>query len=110
MRERGLRPPDTLTAAQYEPIRSSASRFVIAPRDEHVSTATESVVEWQQFYWVIERKLNAELVEFFSSGRPPIGAHLSLVPSLAAVDDDVARAATPRLAVVPAMREADDRD
>lgn len=70
-----------LTAAQYEPIRSSAAQFVVAPRDEHVNEETEDVVEWQQFYWVVERSLNAELIEFFSSGRQLAATRLSLVPT-----------------------------
>ena len=70
-----------LTAEEYEPISSSSSLFVVAPRDEHVNTTTDEIVEWRQFYWVIERKLNAELVDFFASSRQSSGAHLSLVPS-----------------------------
>ena len=72
-----------MTGAEYEPIRSSASRFVVAPRDEHVDLETESVVEWHQFYWVIERRLNAELADFFGSNRQRAGSgsHLSLVPA-----------------------------
>ena len=70
-----------LTAAEYEPISSSNSLFVVAPRDEHVDTASEEIVEWRQFYWVIERRLNAELIDFFASGRQSPGSHLSLVPS-----------------------------
>ena len=98
-----------MTAAQYEPIRSSAARFAIAPRDEHVSADTESVVEWQQFYWIVERRLNAELVEFFRTGRQHVGAHLSLVPPPEPLPDDVGAARTPRrLAVLPSIREADE--
>ena len=73
-----------MTGAEYEPIRASASRFVVAPRDEHVDFETESVVEWHQFYWVVERRLNAELADFFGSNRRHAGSvpHLSLVPAL----------------------------
>ena len=87
-----------LTAAEYEPISSSSSLFVVAPRDEHVDATTDEVVEWQQFYWVIERRLNAELIDFFSSGRQGSGSHLSLVPSPQPVGEDEQQpAAAPRL-------------
>lgn len=90
-----------MTPAQYESIRSSATRFVVAPRDAHVDAETERVVEWQPFYWVVEREPTAELIDFFSRSRQ-VGAapHLSIVP----YSPDAVREidSAQRLALVPA--------
>jgi len=96
-----------LTAAEYEPISSSSSLFVVAPRDEHVDTTSEEIVEWRQFYWVIERRLNAELIDFFASSRQSLGAHLSLVPSsLAAEVEERELVPVPALAIAPPRLES----
>ena len=96
-----------MTVANYEPIRASGSRFVVAPRDEHVDAEMENVVEWHQFYWVVERRLNADLLDFFSSGRRRAGiSHLSLVAPGAA-DEDEAHS-RPTLVAVPALQDEAD--
>ena len=95
-----------LTATEYEPISSSSSLFIIAPRDEHVDTTSEEVVEWRQFYWVIERRLNAELIDFFASSRQGSGAHLSLVPSSPPAEaEERERAPVPTLVIAPRRLE-----
>jgi hypothetical protein len=89
-----------MTVDHYDPIRASGSRFVVAPRDEHVDLATETIVEWHQFYWVVERRLNAELLDFFSSGRHR-ASHLSLVASGPVELEEVYGG--PALATAPAL-------
>ena len=89
-----------MTVDRYEPVRASGSRFVVAPRDEHVDLETENVVEWHQFYWVVERRLNAELIDFFSSSRQRVGSHLSLVPP-EPIEEDEEIYAGPTLVAAP---------
>jgi hypothetical protein len=95
-----------MTVDRYEPIRASGSRFVVAPREEHVDLETETIVEWHQFYWVVERRLNAELIDFFSSSRQRTGSRLSLVSS-EPVDEEEAYAG-PTLVAAPARNEQVD--
>jgi hypothetical protein len=44
-----------MSAEEYEAIRSSGTRFLVAPRDEHVSPHVERVVETMDHYWVVEK-------------------------------------------------------
>lgn len=44
-----------LTIAQYEAVRESPTRFLVAPGDEHVVPEVELVVERNERYWVIEK-------------------------------------------------------
>jgi hypothetical protein len=44
-----------LTIPEYEHVRSLATRFFVAPGDEHVWPDLERVVERHERYWVVEK-------------------------------------------------------
>ena len=44
---------------EYETIRASGRRFLVAPADEHVQPDVENVVERNDRYWVVEKKGDA---------------------------------------------------
>jgi hypothetical protein len=45
----------TLTIAEYEAVRKSGRRFVVAPAPDHFDSAIEHVVETNARYWVVEK-------------------------------------------------------
>jgi hypothetical protein len=47
--------PVQLTIAEYEAVRSVATRFLVAPSDEHVLPDIELVVTRHERYWVVEK-------------------------------------------------------
>ena len=67
--ERGERPYDfvcechntecteriVLTVAEYEAVRESGRRFVVAPSPEHVNMTIENVIDMSSRYWVVEK-------------------------------------------------------
>jgi hypothetical protein len=53
-----------MSAEEYEAIRSSGTRFLVAPSNEHVWPDVERVVESTDHYWVVEKTGDAgELAE-----------------------------------------------
>lgn len=48
--------PVRLTVAEYESVRSTPSRFLVAPSDEHVLPELEQVVDRNERYWVVEKR------------------------------------------------------
>jgi hypothetical protein len=70
-----------MSLEQYEPVRSSTTRFVVATREDHVDARTEHVVDRKPFYWVIEREPTAELLDSFSRAREGSSPRLTLVPA-----------------------------
>jgi hypothetical protein len=44
-----------MTPPEYEAVRASGRRFVVAPSDEHVNTEVERVVDRSTRYWVVEK-------------------------------------------------------
>lgn len=44
-----------LTVSEYEAVRDSGRRFVVAPSPEHVDMAIENVVDMSSRYWVVEK-------------------------------------------------------
>jgi hypothetical protein len=44
---------------EYETIRASGRRFLVAPADEHVRPSVKNVVERNDRYWVVEKKGDA---------------------------------------------------
>jgi hypothetical protein len=51
-----------LSAEEYEAIRQSGTRFLIAPGDEHVWPDVENVTERHERYWVVEKIGEAAVV------------------------------------------------
>jgi hypothetical protein len=49
-----------LSIDQYEPLRTSASRYAIYPHEAHVDPGVDQVVERQKSHWVVERQPNLE--------------------------------------------------
>jgi hypothetical protein len=47
--------PVRLTIAQYEAVRESPTRFLVAPGEDHVVPEVEGVVERNEHYWVVEK-------------------------------------------------------
>jgi hypothetical protein len=47
--------PVQLTVAEYESVRTDATRFLVAPSDDHVLPEIERVVERNDRYWVVEK-------------------------------------------------------
>jgi hypothetical protein len=45
----------SLTADEYERVRSEGERFVIAPSEEHIVPGVERIVAKQERYWVVEK-------------------------------------------------------
>jgi hypothetical protein len=45
----------SMTADEYEAIRQEATRFFVAPDDEHVWPDVELVIERRESYWVVEK-------------------------------------------------------
>ena len=44
-----------LSVPEYETVRASGRRFVVAPSAEHVDRAVEEVVDRSTRYWVVEK-------------------------------------------------------
>ena len=44
-----------MTRDEYEAVRTSGRRFVVAPSAEHVSMDVENVVDMSTRYWVVEK-------------------------------------------------------
>jgi hypothetical protein len=51
----GCLEPVELSIAEYEAVRTDPTRFVVAPRDEHVTRDIERVVEREDRYWIVEK-------------------------------------------------------
>ena len=66
-----------LASADYEPVRESASRYVIAGDDLHVDPEQERIVERHAGFWVVEREPSLEVVEFYSTAPQSIFSTLS---------------------------------
>jgi hypothetical protein len=47
--------PVRLTIAQYEAVRESPTRFLVAPGQDHVVPEVERVIERNEYYWVVEK-------------------------------------------------------
>jgi hypothetical protein len=45
----------TMSATEYEAIRADATRFFVAPGDEHVWPDVENVVDRRDRYWIVEK-------------------------------------------------------
>ena len=44
-----------LTVTEYENVRASGNRFVVAPGPEHLDTEIENVVDMSVRYWAVEK-------------------------------------------------------
>ena len=56
--------PVELSVNEYETIRAEATRFVVAPGDDHVNQEIERVVQREKRYWVVEKTgIGAEISE-----------------------------------------------
>jgi hypothetical protein len=44
-----------LTAVEYEAVRASGKRFIVAPSPEHVDMEIENVVDMSARYWIVEK-------------------------------------------------------
>jgi hypothetical protein len=44
-----------LTAVEYEAVRASGKRFLVAPSPDHVDMDIENVVDMSARYWVVEK-------------------------------------------------------
>ncbi len=47
--------PVQLTLVEYEAVRAKPTYFLVAPTDEHLSSAVERVVQRNERYWVVEK-------------------------------------------------------
>jgi hypothetical protein len=56
-----------LTAADYQPLRSSASWYAISPDDDHVDVKLDRVTERHAGYWVVERRPSLEVLDVVGS-------------------------------------------
>lgn len=60
-----------LSIGEYESVRSEATRFLVAPSEEHVIADVERVVERFDRYWVVEKVGRAaDLSEAFDTRAP----------------------------------------
>jgi hypothetical protein len=68
-----------ITPAQYQPVRSSAARYVVSPGDEHVHAKLDQVVDTQPRYWVVEREPSVEMIAFYSPLERTVTSGLSVL-------------------------------
>jgi hypothetical protein len=45
----------TVTVAEYDEVRESGERFIVAPAAEHVAPEHERIVERRDRYWIVEK-------------------------------------------------------
>jgi hypothetical protein len=57
-----------LTPVEYEAVRASGKRFLVAPSPEHVDMEIENVVDMSARYWIVEK--TDESAEFAEAGDP----------------------------------------
>jgi hypothetical protein len=78
-----------ITPAEYQPVRSSAARYIVSPGDEHVEAKLDRVVGTQPGYWVVERESSVEMIVFYSPHERAISSELSVLPREARPDDTI---------------------
>ena len=86
------------TPAEYEPVRSSAARYVVSPNSAHVDQEHERVVDRRLLYWVVEREASVETLAFYSRRERTITAELT---ALAADPYATSEAEPPAISIVP---------
>jgi hypothetical protein len=96
-----------VTPAEYEPVRSSASRYVVSPTNAHVDQKHERVVERRLHFWVVEREPTVETLAFYSPRERTITTELT---ALADAERAAGESEPPFISIVPAADAEDEEE
>jgi hypothetical protein len=94
-----------VTPAEYEPVRSSAARYVVSPDNAHVDHEHERVFDRQLLYWVVEREASVETLDFYSPRERTITSELTTL----AADWTTGETKPPTISMV-SPADADEKD